>query len=602
MAAYALTIFIGAFLLFQVQPLIGKSSLPWFGGAPAVWTTCMLFFQVLLLGGYGYAHLTARWLKPRGQALLHLALLVCALALLPVTPADTWKPEGSENPTLRILGLLLASLGLPYFVLSSTGPLLQHWFSRTNPGVSPFRLYALSNAGSLLALVSFPFFFETQFTRTTQARLWGWGLVAYALGCAWCAIKFARPNPPAFASGYGEAPPKRSAGGQPSTPTPALDPRPSTLAPRPSTFGLRSWWLALPACASVLLLATTNRMCQEVAVIPFLWVLPLALYLLSFIVAFDSPRWYKRLPYGVALVVCWAAVCWALFWGAEAPILSQLVIYSATLFVCCMICHGELYRLRPDPRHLTGFYLMIAAGGALGGFLVAVVAPVVFSDYHELQWGLVLCGLLFVAVCVRHPGPAGLTRPRLAGVAAVSVSLVALGAGLWMQAHQLSGSTVHKSRNFYGVLKVLAAGPGPSEWRYLKLRHGRILHGMQFTEPPRKPGCHVLLHAPRAAPDWPSSAFPPARAGSASSASASAPSPPMRNPAITSASTKSIRRSKPSRNRGSPTCATAPGRWMWCSGRPPVARARGSAAIRCAGAGRLQQRLDPRPPADEGGV
>jgi hypothetical protein len=174
-AAYALTIFTGAFLLFQVQPLIGKYILPWFGGGPGVWTTCMLFFQVLLLGGYAYAHFTSRWLKPRTQAVVHLLLLAAALALLPITPNDSWKPHGGGNPTLQILALLAASLGLPYFVLSATGPLIQQWFSRARPGVSPYRLYALSNVGSLLALVSYPFFFETHFTRKTQAGLWAWG-------------------------------------------------------------------------------------------------------------------------------------------------------------------------------------------------------------------------------------------------------------------------------------------------------------------------------------------------------------------------------------------------------------------------------------------
>src|SRR5438045_2675925 len=171
MAAYALTIFMGAFLLFQVQPLIGKYILPWFGGGPGVWTTCMLFFQVLLLGGYAYAHLSSRWFKPRAQVWVHLGLLALALALLPITPADSWKPHVSGNPVPQILALLAISLGAPYFVLSSTGPLIQQWFSRTNPGVPPYRLYALSNAGSLLALVSYPFYFETHFTRKLQAEL-----------------------------------------------------------------------------------------------------------------------------------------------------------------------------------------------------------------------------------------------------------------------------------------------------------------------------------------------------------------------------------------------------------------------------------------------
>src|ERR1035441_570487 len=189
MTAYALTIFTGAFLLFQVQTLIAKFILPWFGGGPGVWTTCMLFFQVLLLGGYAYAHVISRWLKPRAQALVHLALLATALALLPIIPSAAWKPTDSENPAPRILALLLVTLGLPYFVLSSTGPLMQQWFSRANPGRSPYRLYALSNAGSLLALLSYPFFFEPNFTRKTQAGMWGWGLGAFVLFCGFCAVR-----------------------------------------------------------------------------------------------------------------------------------------------------------------------------------------------------------------------------------------------------------------------------------------------------------------------------------------------------------------------------------------------------------------------------
>ena len=221
MAAYALTIFIGAFLLFQVQPLIGKYILPWFGGGPGVWTTCMLFFQVLLLGGYAYAHLTTRWLKPRTQAIVHLVLLLAALALLPITPADSWKPAGGGNPTLQILALLSVCLGLPYFVLSSTGPLLQHWFSRANPGVSPYRLYALSNVGSLLALVSYPFYFETHFTRITQATLWAGGLVAYALCCALCAIRLWKAE--------GRMQNAEAGASRPCTPSPV--PRPPSPAP-----------------------------------------------------------------------------------------------------------------------------------------------------------------------------------------------------------------------------------------------------------------------------------------------------------------------------------------------------------------------------------
>jgi hypothetical protein len=428
MAVYALTIFIGAFLLFQVQPLMGKYILPWFGGGPGVWTTCMLFFQVLLLGGYAYAHFTSRWLKPRTQAVVHLVLLVAALALLPITPGDAWKPHGDGNPTLQILLLLAASLGLPYFVLSATGPLIQHWFSRANPGVSPYRLYALSNVGSLLALVSYPFFFETRFTRIAQATLWGWGLLAYVVCCGLCAVRFwkaegggqqaeagatpdaapsASPSPeptgaPTFLSAFGNGANGADRNvGAPMGLVHGAKARPLVVeaAPEPSTF-TQLLWLLLPACASVLLLATTNKLCQDVAVVPFLWVLPLALYLLSFVICFDSPRWYMRFPFTIALVAALAGWCWALFYGSDWSIWKQVAVYCGGLFVCCMVCHGELYRLKPDPRQLTRFYLMIAAGGALGGLFVAVAAPALFTDYYELHWGLFLCGLLFLLVCI----------------------------------------------------------------------------------------------------------------------------------------------------------------------------------------------------------
>ncbi len=389
MAAYALTIFAGAFLLFLVQPLIGKYILPWFGGGPGVWTTCMVFFQVLLLGGYAYAHFGSSRLKPRAQALLHLVLVAAALALLPIVPGDSWKPRDGAHPALHILALLAATLGLPYFILASTSPLLQQWLTRTHPGKQPYRLYALSNAGSLLALASYPFYFESHFTRHAQAALWGWGLAAYAVGCALCARQLWK------------APDARAGDG-------AAD-RTVCAGPRPSIL-VRLLWLLLPACASVLLLATTNKMCLDVAVIPFLWVLPLGLYLLSFILCFDSPRWYVRFPFTLALAGVLGALCWALVNGSEASVPKQVAVYCGALFICSMVCHGELYRLRPAAGRLTEFYLMIAAGGAAGGLFVALGAPRLFTDYYELHCGLLLCGLLFLIACARDresAGPAG---------------------------------------------------------------------------------------------------------------------------------------------------------------------------------------------------
>jgi hypothetical protein len=412
MPVFALTIFIGAFLLFQVQPLIGKYILPWFGGGTGIWTACLLFFQAVLLGGYAYAHFSSRWLKPRHQATVHLVLLAAALALLPITPADAWKPTGDGNPTLQILAVLTVCLGLPYFVLSATGPLMQHWFGRTHPGVSPYRLYALSNAGSLLALISYPIYFETHFTRTTQARLWGWGLAVYAVACGFCVIKLWKTAGDEGRVTGGEKrkseirsqKSERLAGRE----IRSLNPQPHGAAKRSedgSTFN-RLLWLLLPACASVLLLATTNKICQDVAVIPFLWVLPLALYLLSFIICFDNPRWYARFPFTLALAAAAVGICWAIFRGYSWPIERQVTVYAGGLFVCCMVCHGELYRLRPDPRQLTGFYLMIAAGGALGGLFVAVIAPMIFTGYYELHIGVLLCALLFLTACLQDRNPA----------------------------------------------------------------------------------------------------------------------------------------------------------------------------------------------------
>ncbi len=383
MLPYALTIFTGAFLLFQVQPLIGKYILPWFGGGPGVWTTCLLFFQTLLLGGYAYAHFSSKHLKPRQQAVVHGVLLLLAVALLPIIPSESWKAHLAGDPISHILLLLTVCLGLPYFVLSSTGPLMQQWFSQTQPGVSPYRLYALSNIGSLLALISYPFYFESHFTRQAQANLWSAGLGFFVLCCGYCAWRLWQT--PAAAG------------------SPAAAPAESSDAAAEATSSMdKLLWLSLPAIASILLLATTNKLCQEVAVVPFLWVLPLSLYLLSFILCFDHPRWYRRGPFIALLVVGIAAVCHLLAEGNSAPLAQQITGYTATLFVACMICHGELYRIKPPPRRLTSYFLFIAAGGALGGFLVAVVAPLLFNEYWELQAGYWALSYFLGVLCFRH--------------------------------------------------------------------------------------------------------------------------------------------------------------------------------------------------------
>jgi len=462
--------------MFLVQPLIAKFILPWFGGAPSVWTTCMLFFQLILLAGYAYAHVLSRCFKPRVQAIVHLALVAVALCLLPIIPSESWKPADGADPTLRILGLLLMTIGMPYFILAATSPLLQHWFSRTHPGVSPFRLYALSNVGSVLALLSFPVYFETHFTRTVQAKMWGWALVFYGAGCVLCAWKIWRGGQATVAeSGAGQA----------------------VAATKPPAPATRVLWLVLPACASTLLLATTNMMCQEVAVIPFLWIIPLTLYLVSFIICFDSPRWYVRSVFGWALVLALGGISWMIFAGTDASLYMQLAIYSIGLFICCMVCHGELYRSRPDPSRLTEFYLMVAAGGALGGIFVAAVAPLIFKNYYELQWGILICGGLFLVILKREWSSGNETRKsreatekrrrlRQMALAAGSACLVALGVAFWMQTQKFAGHQINKTRNFYGVLTVFKMDNGDTNsLRYLQFSHGRTLHGQQFLDPVR---------------------------------------------------------------------------------------------------------------------
>jgi hypothetical protein len=549
MVPFALTIFTGAFLLFQVQPLIGKYILPWFGGGPGVWTTCLLFFQTLLLGGYAYAHFTSTRLTPRRQVILHVALLVLSLAVLPITPSDGWKAHIGGDPNVRILLLLMATIGLPYFVLSSTGPLMQQWFSQTNPGVSPYRLYALSNVGSLLALLSYPVFFEVKFPRHTQAAMWSVGLVLFVVFCGYCAYRmWKNALTPA-------APVVPAAPEIPSTP-PEFAPSPDLIAPVPTgTSGAETsegsavdklLWVCLPAIASVLLLATTNKLSQEVAVIPFLWVLPLSLYLLSFIICFDHARWYHRGVFTTLLVVATAVVCQVLPVGNDAPMRLQILVYNLALFIACMVCHGELYRLKPPPKKLTGYFLLISAGGALGGFLVAIVAPAIFTDYREVQLGFWVLTYALGVLCFRHrsrelavaagvgailatlvlpwvrsyfdesPGLGtefvtffrdywmyiigGLVlfvgcvfdlrrrvlqptwEPRMGGF--VMSLCVAFGTLFVMQWEDKSSAEIlSATRNFYGTLKVFDYYPDDPEDHYHLLLHGATTHGIQFVKP-----------------------------------------------------------------------------------------------------------------------
>jgi hypothetical protein len=465
MLPFALTIFTGAFLLFLVQPLIGKYILPWFGGTPGVWTTCMLFFQLVLLGGYAYAHFLSRWLKPRGQAVVHLVLLLVSLAVLPIIPAEAWKPKPGDAPITHILLLLGATIGLPYFVVSTTGPLMQSWFSHLNPGKSPYRLYALSNIGSLLALLAYPFLIEPRLPRQMQALSWGWGLIAYTAFAAWCVCLVWR-------RGVAEEIP---ASGIAKEEEPAEAP----------SLRQKFLWLALPACASALLLATTNKLTQDVAVIPFLWILPLSLYLLTFILCFDAQRWYWRPIFLPAMLGCFGWLIYVLKNINDVGIGWQVPAFCMTMFVACMTCHGELYALKPHPRWLTSFYLMISVGGAVGGFLVAVVAPHVFHTYAELAWACAASAVLIWLVCLPNFRLPDFQWWRFHAWMAGSLVAMAVCLAFYLQSKERD-NVVEATRNFYGAMSVLEYGSDTPGSRYLLLQHGRITHGFQLTDPDQR--------------------------------------------------------------------------------------------------------------------
>ncbi len=461
---YAATIFLSAFLLFLVQPLVARYILPWFGGGPSVWTTCMLFFQAVLLAGYAFAHAVAAALRPRRQALAHTLLVAVALATLPITPDAAWKPGPGDAPTPRILALLAASLGLPYLALAATGPLLQAWFARALPTRSPYRLYALSNAGSLLALLAYPFAIEPAATRAEQALGWSLGFALFAPACAWCAWHAAR----AAGAGRARAPARAEA---PSAPAPG--------------WRERALWIGLPAIASVLLLAVTHQLSYDVAAVPFLWVAPLAIYLVSFVVCFERERGYSRPIFGamLALALLAAAALGRESLGLGVP--AQVAAWGGVLFAACMVCHGELHRLRPEPSRLTAYYLGIAAGGALGGLLVAVVAPLALDRFVELPLGLLAAAALFAAALLRDRSGGPHARRRAAGAALVLAAAAVYGAVAFRDLAAQYAEAIASSRNFYGVLAVREVGDDPA-LRFRELRHGRIAHGIQFVAEERR--------------------------------------------------------------------------------------------------------------------
>jgi spermidine synthase len=509
---FAVAIFLGAFLLFQVEFILGKFLLPWFGGTSGVWTTSMLCFQLALLAGYAYAHWVQR--MPQ-QGKIHLAVLglivlfaLGRVMLGGVLPSASAKPAPDANPILGIVLLFVGTIGLPFTLLASTAPLLQAWYGKLHRR-EPYILYSLSNAGSLLALVTYPIFFERIFRMRQQAAIWAALFFVYAIfvaACAWRAMR--EPVEPRAVR--------------------------SERVPR----DLRFLWLALSACPSAMFLAMTSHLTQDVAPIPLLWALPLAIYLLSFIICFAWPGAYIRPLWQALFVVTTFLAVAALFAGVDMSIEKQLAVFLGWLFVCCMMCHGELVRLLPGEAQLTSFYLTIATGGAIGGLFVAIVAPFLFSGYWELhvsgiavalvaagamwrhrdswlyssqpwllplllaaiavapraakkfefdipEWMLfkswiylaaalaLLAGWLFVANLGRR------WRVPVVNEFVVGVCLLATAVGLTWNARQSWGEPVYRHRNFYGALTVNENELNPNT-KYMELMHGRITHGNQL--------------------------------------------------------------------------------------------------------------------------
>lgn len=454
MPLYAATITLGALLLFLVQPLLSRAILPWFGGSAAVWTTSLAFFQTALLLGYALVHLGLARLRPRTQAFTVFGLLVACVPFLPIAPDPAARPQHADPRAWDVLALLVATVLVPYVVLACTGPLVQSWFAREFPQRSPYRLFALSNAGSAIGLLAFPFVLEPWLGRTVQIDAWSIAFVVYGAllaACAWRSRRFLPAPAPAAAA---------------------------LVAARPRAIDL-VFWLGCSAFPALLLIGTTERLTREVAAMPFLWILPLFLYLVSFIVAFDVEGAYHRFSFGVGLALTSYLTVVSLRAATDVGLLEQCIALGGAQFVASTTCHGELSRARPATRHLTLFYLVLATGGALGGLFGGIVAPLVFDRYVELPIGLVGC-VLFTLIGwwrasdspLRHGRPAALWLPLGAG-------LVALVFALRSRVFAVEELVRMRVRDFFGVLTVVEDTGKFGPFRMLV--NGSINHGTQYT-------------------------------------------------------------------------------------------------------------------------
>ena len=511
---YGTALLLSSFLIFWVEPLFTKSVLPMLGGSPRVWNTALVFFQVTLLAGYLYAHWTSRFLSVRRQSVLQVALLAVAAVGLPVLAPEGWSPPADALPIPWLLSLFAVGIGLPFFALSSMAPMLQRWFARLPHRHSddPYFLYAASNLGSLLALLAFPLVLEPWLPLGAQNLAWGWSYGALALLVAVAAVYLWRRAP---AAGSGSGSPAPEAGAGAAAEGPGSSPRDG-----PVGWTDRLTWILLSFAPASLLHGVTSHITTDIAAVPLLWVVPLALYLLTFVLVFSrripiSHRWMLRIE-------PWLVVPLALFFEVMGAAYGPwaLLVHLAAFFVLAMVCHGELARRRPEASHLTEFYLWMSAGGALGGIFNAVVAPYLFEwgveyplmiaaaaslrpvmkgsgpvSWRDLAWpaGLAAAVLLPAELFgIRYfELPVPVTWLVVLGLPVVVFGFrhrpvrFGLGVGVLLTvaftALSTSPDTMARARSFYGVLTVESEDDG----RVHRLRHGTTLHGVQIVEPPK---------------------------------------------------------------------------------------------------------------------
>jgi spermidine synthase len=505
LALFTVTLFVSAALLFLLEPLFAKMTLPVLGGTSAVWTTCMLFYQAMLLAGYAYANAVTRRVPFRAQAILCAGLALAPLLILPFSLPVGRVPPVEHNPIPWLLMILTFVVGLPFFVLSIVAPTLQKWFAGIGHPLSndPYFLYAASNLGSMLGLLSYPIFIEPHFRLAEQSRLWAYGyamLVLLIIACAAALWRAPRPQTPAgSAATRGDK---------------------ATSAP---PFRERLCWLALAFVPSSLMLGVTTVLTTEIPPIPMFWVLPLAIYLLSFILVFAKKPLISHQQMAGVMPLLILAVAIPVLLKADWPLFLEIAVNLMTLFVVAVACHGELARRRPSPEHLTGFYLWLALGGVLGGLFNAILAPLLFSTVLEFPLALFFAALLrqIILPAAKRPrfnwldvalpvaiGALAIVLMRLLGKfgiePGVAFHLIAFGpsvllclstakrpirfalafAALVMAGTFYTGvyrTVLHTERSFYGIYRIANDETG----QYRILFDGQTLHGMQSLVPDR---------------------------------------------------------------------------------------------------------------------